>query len=112
MGWGGGGGGYGSPSLRQDQFVGVVGGNILDGEHLDNLGGSLAGNGSGDGKAEGGGLRIAARLFIHEHVICLQSIVMCQGRTKKKRSYNAIPAATNVDDPYRIFPPARQRGRL
>ena len=71
------GSGDGSPSLRQDQFVGVVGGNILNGEHLDNLVGVLAGDGSGVGKAEGVGLRIAVTLFFHEHVICLQRIAVC-----------------------------------
>ena len=102
-------GGDGSPSLRQDQFMGVVGGNILNGEHLDNLVGALAGNGSGGGKAEGGGLRIAATLFFHENVICLQRIVVCQGKTKKKRSDKGIPAATNGDDPSRIPPHAGRR---
>ena len=48
------GGVYGSPSLRQDQFVGVVRGNILDEEHLENLVRALAGDGSGNGKSEGG----------------------------------------------------------
>ena len=51
MGWGG---GDGSPSLRQDQFVGVVGGGILNGEYLDKIGRALAGDGIGDGKAKGG----------------------------------------------------------
>ena len=96
--------GDGSPSLRQDQFVGVVGGNIVNGEHLDNLVGALAGNCSGGGKAKGGELRIADTLLFHEHVICLQRIVVRQGRKKKKRSDKAIPAATNSDDPSRICP--------
>ena len=96
------GGGDGSPFLRQDQFVGVVGGNILNGEHLENLVGALAGNGSGGGKAEGGGLRIAATFFIHEHIICLQMIVVRQGKNNNKRSDNAIPTTTNGDDPSRI----------
>ena len=78
------GGGDGSPLLRQDQFVGVVGGNILGEENLDNLVGALAGDESGGSKSEGGGLIIADTLFFHEHVICLQRIVICQGRTKKK----------------------------
>ena len=52
------------------------GGNIINGEHLDNLVRALAGNGSGGGKAEGGGLIIAAMLLFHEHVICLQRIVV------------------------------------
>ena len=56
------GGGDGSLPLRQDQFVGVMGGNILDGEHLDNLVGELAGNGSGGGKAEGVRLRIGCKI--------------------------------------------------
>ena len=42
MSWGG---GDGYPTLRQDQFVGVMGGNILDVEHLENLVGALAGDG-------------------------------------------------------------------
>ena len=67
--------------------------------------GALAGDDSGYGKAEGGGLRIAVTLFFNEHVICLQRIVVRQGRTKKKRSDKAIPAATNSDDPSRICPP-------
>ena len=46
--------------------MGVVGGNILDGEHLNNLVGAIAGDGSGSGKAEGGGLHIAVMLFFHE----------------------------------------------
>ena len=82
-----------------------MGGGILNGEHLDNLVGALAGNGSGVVKAEGGGLRIAAALFFHEHVMCLQRIVVCQGSTRKKRSDKAIPAATNGDDPSQISPP-------
>ena len=96
MGWWG---GDGSPSLIHNQFVGVVGENILNGEHLDNLVRALAGNISGIGKAEGGGLRIAATLFFHKRVICLQRIVVRQRRTKKKRSDNAIPAATNGNYP-------------
>ena len=76
-------------------------------EHLDNLVGELAGYDSGDGKAKGGGLSIAATLFFHEHAICFQRIVMRQGRTKKKRLDIAIPAATNGDDPSRICPPRR-----
>ena len=98
-------GGDGSPSLKKDQSVGIVGGNILKGEHFNNLVGALSGDGSSGAKAEGGGLHIAATLFFHEYVICLQSIVMRQGSTKKKRSDKAIPAATNGDDPSRIFPP-------
>ena len=47
--------GDGSPSLRQDQFVGVVGGTIINGDHLKNLVGALAGDGSGGDKAEGEG---------------------------------------------------------
>ena len=97
--------GDGSPSLRQDQFMGVVGGGIINGGHLDNLVGALAGNGSGGGKAKEGGLIIAATLFFHEHVICLQRIVVRQGRKKNKRLDKAIPAATNSDNPSRICPP-------
>ena len=108
----GGGGGDGSPSLRHNQFVGVVGGDILNGEHLDNLFGALAGDGSSGGKAEGGGLRISATLFFHEHGICLQSIVMREERENNKRSDKAIPTATNGDDPSRICPHARWRGWL
>ena len=105
--------GDGSPLLRQDQFMVVVGGDIINGEHLDNLVGALAGNGSGGGKAKEGGLIISATLSFHEHVICLQRIVVRQGREKKKRSDKAIPAATNSDDPSRICPPpARGRGWL
>ena len=104
------GGGHGSPSLRHDQFVGVVGGNILNGEHLEKIVGALAGNVSGGSKAEGGGLNIAATLFFHEHVICLQRIVVSQGRTKKKKSEKVIPAATNGDNPSRICPPVGWRG--
>ena len=44
------GGGHGYPSLRHDLFVGVVGGDILYGEHLDKIVGALAGDVSGDGK--------------------------------------------------------------
>ena len=106
------GGGDGYPSLRQDQFVGVVRGNILNGEHLNNLVGALAGDSRGGGKAEGGGLRISATLFFHEHFIYLQRIAVHQGRIKKKRSYKAIPAATNCDSPSRICLPAGRRGWL
>ena len=59
--WSGGADGY--PSLRKNQFVGVVGGGILNWEHLDKLVGALAGDGSVNGKAKGGGLRITATLF-------------------------------------------------
>ena len=100
------GGGHGSPSLSHDQFVGVVGGDILNGGNLGKIFGEPVGDGSGGGKAKGGGLRIAAMLFFHEHVICLQKIVVCHGRTKKKRLDKSIPAATNGDDPSRICPPA------
>ena len=104
------GGWHVSPSLRYDKFVGVVGGNILNGENLDNFFGELVGDGRGGSKSKGVGLRIAATLFFHEHVIFLQRIVVLQGRTKKKRSDKAIPAATNSDDPYRVCPPAGWRG--
>ena len=87
--------------------MGVVGGDILNGENLDNLVGALAGDGSGGGKNKGRGLCIAAMLFFHEHVICLQRIDMCQGMTKKKRPDKAIPAGINGDDPSRISPPRR-----
>ena len=90
--------------------MGVVGGNIINGDHLKNLVGALAGDGSGGDKAEGGGLIISATLLFHEHVICLQRIVVRQGRTKKKRSDKAIPAATNSDDPSRICPPLPRQG--
>ena len=69
MGWGGRGGGNGSPSLRHDHFVEVVGENILNGEHLEKIVGALVGDVSGGGKAKGGRLRIAATLFFHEHAI-------------------------------------------
>ena len=106
-------GGDGTPSLRHDQFVGVVGGGgILNGEHLNNLIGTLAGDGSCGGKAEGRGLRIAATLFFHENVICLQRIVVRQGRTKNKWSDKAIPDATNGNNPSRICPPSDWRGWL
>ena len=59
----------------------------------------MAGDCSSGSKAEGGGLRIAATLFFHKRVICLQRIVMRQGRTKKKRLDKAIPAATNGNYP-------------
>ena len=85
--------------------MGVVGGNILDGEQLDNIVGALIGDVSGGGKVDGRGLRIAATLFIHKHVICLQRIVVCQGRTNKKRSNNAIPDATNGEDSVPDMPP-------
>ena len=62
------------------------------------------GNGSGGGKAKGGGLCIADTLFFHEYFICLQSIVVLQGKTKKKRLDKAIPAATNGDTPSRVCP--------
>ena len=104
--------GDGSPSLRQDQFVGVVGGNIINGEHLNNLVGALAGDGSGGGKAEGGGLRISATLFFQNHVICLKRIVVHQVRTKKRRSDNTIPSATNGNDPSRIWSTAGRGGRM
>ena len=100
------GGGDGSPSLKHDQFLGVAGGKILNGEHLENLVRALAGNGSGGGKDEGGRLRIASTLLFHEHVICLQSIVVRQGRTKKKQSDKEITAATNGANPSRICPPS------
>ena len=81
------GAGHGSPLLRHNQFVGVVGGNILNGEHLNKIVWALAGNGSGGGKADGGGLRIVATLLFHEHVVCLQRIVRGgqrrNGRTKR-----------------------------
>ena len=83
----------------------VVGGNILDEEHLDNLVEALAGNGSGGGKAKGGGLRISVMLFCHEHDICLRIIVVHKGRIKKKRLDKAIPSATKGDDPSWISPP-------
>ena len=108
----GSGGGHGSPSLSHNQFVGVVGGNILNGEHLDKIVGALAGDGSGGGKAKGGGLCIAVTLFFHKHFICLQRIVVRQGRTNKKRSDKAIPAATNGDNPSQTFPFAGWRGWL
>ena len=98
--------------LRQDHFVGVVGGNIFDGEHLDNLVRALAGDCSDGGKAKGIGLRIAATIFFYEHFILLQRIVVSQGRTKKKRSDKAIPAATNGDDPSRIWSTAGRGGRM
>ena len=99
------GGGHGSMLLRNNQFVGVLGGEILNGEHLNKIVGALAGDGSGDGKAKGGGLRISATLFFHKHVIFLQRIVVSQGRTKKKRPEKAIPAATNSNDLSRICLP-------
>ena len=77
-----------------------------------NLVGALAGDRSGVGKAEGGGLRIAATLFIHEHVICLQMIVVRQGKNNNKRSDNAIPTTTNGDDPSRIWSTAGRGGRM
>ena len=103
MGWGG---GHGSPSLRHGQFVGFVGGGILNGEHLEKIIGALAGDESGGGKAKGGGLRIAATLFFHENVTCLKRIVVLQGRKKNKRLDKVIPAATNSDFPSQVFPPA------
>ena len=64
------------------------------------------------GRGGGGGGCIAATLFFHEHEICLQKIVVRQWRKNKKRSYNAILAATNSDYTSRICPPAGQRRRL
>ena len=72
---------------------------IHNGEHLEKIVRTLASDGSGGGKAKGGELRIADTLFFHEHVICLQRIVVCQGRTNNKRSEKVIPAATNGDNP-------------
>ena len=68
MGWGG---GHGSLLLRHDQIVGFVGGDILNGEHLEKIVGALPGDGSSGGKAEEGGFRITAMLFFHKHFICL-----------------------------------------
>ena len=93
------GGGDCYPSLRHDQFVGVVGGNILNGEHLNKITGVLAGDGSGGGKAKREELRISATLFVHEHIICIQRMIVLQGRTEKKRSDKAIPASNNSNDP-------------
>ena len=77
-----------------------------------NLVGALAGDRSSAGKAKGGGLRIAATIFIHKYVIFLQRIVVRQGRTNKKRPDNVIPAATNGDDPSWICPPDGRRGNM
>ena len=81
------------------------GGDILNGEHINNLVGVLAGDGSSVG------VRISATLFFHNYVTCLQRIVVRQGSKNKKRSDKSIPAATNVDDPSWICPP-RQAERL
>ena len=85
------------------------GAGILNREHLENLVGALAGNGSGDSKAEGGWLRIAAKLFFHEHVILLRRIVVRQEGTNKKRPDKAITSATNGEDPSRICTPVGWR---
>ena len=46
-------GGHGYPLLRHDQYVRVVVGNILNGEHLDKIVGALAGDGRNGGKTKG-----------------------------------------------------------
>ena len=81
-----------------------MGGDILNGDHLEKIVRAIAGYSSGGGKAKGVGLRIADKLFFHEHVICLQRIVVLQGNTKKKRSDKVIPTATNVDNLSRVCP--------
>ena len=79
-------------------------------KHLDKIVGALAGDDSGGGKSKGGGLHIDAALLFQEHVICLQRVIVRQGKTKKKRWDKAITAATNGDDPSRVYPPAGWRG--
>ena len=91
---------------------GSRGGNILNMEHLKKIVRALAGDVSSGGKAKGGGFLIAATLFFHKHTICLQSTVMLKGETKKKRSNEAIPPATNGDNPSRVCPLAGWRGWL
>ena len=83
-GQGGRGGGDSCPLMRQDQFLGVMRGTILNGEHLDNLVGELAGDGISRGKAKGGGLRIAVTLFFYEHVLsCVRGGQRRNGQTKR-----------------------------
>ncbi len=54
--------------LRQDQFVGVSGGNIFDDAHLQSFLRAV--------NEDASNRRIAATLFFHEHVICLHRLVI------------------------------------
>ena len=54
----------------------------------------------------------SATLFVHEHIICIQRMIVLQGRTKKKRSDKAIPAANNSNDPSWVCPFSGWRGWL
>ena len=107
------GGGWEFFSVAEERSdCGSHGGNILNGEHHDKIFWALAGDGSGGGKAKGGGLRIAAAQFFHEHVICLQIIIVLQGSKNNKRPDKEIPAANNGDDPSWVCLPVGWRGWL
>ena len=54
--------------LRQDQFVGVSGGNIFDDAHLQSFLRAV--------NEDTSNRRVAATLFFHEHVICLHRLVI------------------------------------
>ena len=92
--------------------MGVVGGNILNGEHLDKIVGALAGDGSGGGKFEGGGLRIAAMLLFHEHVIFLQGSLRVRGGQRRNGRTNRFPMLLTVTIRPGSAPPAGWIGWL
>ncbi len=72
--------------LKQEMFVGVCGGNIIDGDHLNEFirlleDGEEAPNSKKCEEEKIGPKKIAAALFFHEHVVSILKVVLPDGTT-------------------------------
>lgn len=71
--------------LKQEMFVGVCGGNLIDPDHVDEFlnllenGEDPAPNKEGEEKKKDNSKKVAAALFFHEHVVSILKVVLPDG---------------------------------
>lgn len=90
--------------LKQEMFVGVCGGNIIDGDHLNEFIRLLEDgeDSPNNDEKKDGTKKIAAALFFHEHVVSILKVVLPDGTTwydlvdSLPRSSNGILGGTRT----------------
>jgi len=95
--------------LKQDKFVGVCGGNLLDSGHVTEFVNMMDGDdGSTSDKQDSStvDIKVAATLFFHEHVISIVKVVLSNGTSwydlvdslprRKKNAFNGALGATRT----------------
>ena len=91
----------------------IVERNILDGEHLDNLAGALAGNISGSSKAKGGGCCASLPRYSFTSMSYASKVLSCVRRGKRRKGRTMrLPKLTMATIRPGPDPPAGRRGWL